>query len=93
MTTITPDTVLVRAPELVAVDMDGEVVMMSVQRGEYFGLGAVGGRVWSLIEKPSSLREIAQVLCAEYEVDESACLADLLPFAADLIQNGIAKAA
>lgn len=92
MTALTPETTLVRAPGLVAAEMDGDVVMMSVERGQYYGLGAVGGRVWELMERPISIGLIARTVSSEYAVDEAACLADILSFAADLVHNGIAQA-
>jgi len=35
-------TVFVRNPDLIAADMDGDTVMMSIECGEYYGIG--GGR-------------------------------------------------
>lgn len=89
MTAPLPSANFVRNPDLVATDMDGETVMMSIERGEYFGLGGVGSRVWELLAQPTSLAQLADAIGAEYEVDASTCLADLQRFVADLLANGL----
>jgi hypothetical protein len=77
------------SPDLVAANMDGETVMMSLERGAYFGLGGIGSRVWELLAEPQSLRQLTQVLCDEYEVDPAVCEADVQRFAQALMQNGL----
>lgn len=74
---------------MVSGNMDGEIVMLSLQRGEYFGLDKVGSRIWELIEHPVTVREIKQILLEEYEVDESTCEKDLVEFLEDLVNKGL----
>lgn len=80
---------LIRNPDLVAADMDGETVMMSIARGEYFGLNTVGSRVWELLSEPASVGELVARICAEFKVDEATCSADLTSFTQDLLDNGL----
>jgi len=90
---LTSATVLIRNPDLIATDMDGETVMMSIERGEYFGLSGVGGRVWALMQEPVSVDQIAQTICHEYAVDLAVCQADMQRFAQEMLQNGLASLA
>lgn len=76
-----------RNPDLVAADMDGETVMMSFERGSYFGLGGVGPRIWSMLENRISLSKIVTIVCAEYDVDEETCTADVQQFLEKMIEN------
>lgn len=89
MPTLTPHTLLTRNPDLIATDMDGDLVMMSIERGEYFGVGGVGPRVWELLAQPASVAQLAETICAEYEVDATTCLPDMEAFAQALLQNGL----
>ena len=77
---ITPDQRFLRNPDLVSADMDGDTVMMSIELGEYYGIGGVGSRIWELLENPISVKEIVQTLCAEFEVEEATCESDLIGF-------------
>ncbi len=76
-----------RNHDLIAADMDGDTVMMSLERGTYFGLGGVGPRIWSLLENPTSMSAIVTAICAEYDVDEQTCTADVQRFLAKMIEN------
>jgi len=69
-----------RNPELVASDMDGETVMMSIENGEYFGLDPVGSRIWALIEKPIRIDKLVELLLEEFEVSKDQCEIDTLEF-------------
>jgi hypothetical protein len=78
-----------RNPEMVSGNMDGEIVMLSLQRGEYFGLDKVGSRIWELIEQSIVVDTIKKVLLDEYEVDVLTCEKDLLEFLEDLESKGL----
>ena len=78
-----------RNPEMVSGNMDGEIVMLSLQRGEYFGLDKVGSRIWELIEQLIVVDNIKKVLLDEYEVDVLTCEKDLLEFLEDLESKGL----
>lgn len=83
---------LSRNPDLIATDMDGETVMMSISRGTYFGLGGIGGRIWVLLAEPLSLAQLVQTVCDEYEVDEATCHADVEQFVNELLTHGLVTA-
>ena len=53
-----PDALLVRSPDQVFGEIDGKVVLMSIENGEYYNLNAVGSRVWELLATPRSLKEL-----------------------------------
>ncbi|WP_207459233.1 PqqD family peptide modification chaperone [Azospirillum sp. SYSU D00513] len=80
---------LVRNPDFVATDVDGDIVMMSMERGEYYGIGGVGIRVWELLGQPTSLAEVVQTICSEYAVDEATCEKDMRSLIGEMIRNGV----
>ena len=73
-----------RNPDLVATEMDGDIVMMSIERGEYYGIDGVGPRVWELLESPVTTADIVKTVCEEFEVDETTCRADMERFLGEL---------
>lgn len=80
-----------RAPNVLAADMSGETVMMSVESGQYFGLTEVGSAIWDLLETPVSLDQIVEQLSQTYEISEQTCRVDAEAFLSKLISNGLAK--
>ena len=53
---------------MVTSNLDGEIVMMSVEHGEYFGLDEIGTRIWEFLEKPVIVEELITSLTNEFEV-------------------------
>jgi hypothetical protein len=50
----------------------------------YYGLNAVGGRVWELIQEPRNVSDVRDLLLAEYEVGADECLQEVLRLLQDL---------
>lgn len=93
MPPLPPGTRYLRHPDLVSADMDGETVMMSLERGEYFGIGGVGTRIWDLLAQPVSIDEICRIIGDEYEVDAATCRRDVAAFLEQLVESGAATPA
>ena len=83
------DTVVSHAAGLVASDLDEKKVMMNIESGKYFGLDSIGSRIWELIEKPHTVRELVLELLKEYDVEENACRHDVLAFISKLYDQGL----
>ncbi len=77
---ITPDTILQRKPGMLFNEIDGEVVMLSIENSEYYGMDKVGSRIWQLLENPMSFKDLVAKLMEEYEVTEEQCRQETLDF-------------
>jgi hypothetical protein len=77
---IGPYTVLQRKPDLLFNHIDGEVVMLSIENSEYYGMDKVGTRIWELLEKPLRFKQLIAKLMDEFEVSEEQCTNDTLAF-------------
>jgi hypothetical protein len=75
---LTLDTVFVANRDLVACELDDEVVIMSPQTGLYYGLDQVGARVWELLQEPRSIGSICAIVQQDYAVTPEQCERDLL---------------
>lgn len=64
----TPETKLRRTRDIVATDMNGETVMMNVEKGTYFALTGSGGQIWTALGSPSTLQEIITFVRREFDV-------------------------
>ena len=67
-------------------DLNGEAVILDVDSGTYFGLNAVGTRVWQLIEQHGRLAAVFDELCREYEVAPDKLETDLLELVSRLAE-------
>ena len=69
---------VVVAKDRVSSDLGGEVAILDLKAGVYYGLDDVGARIWSLIQKPRPVSEIRDVILKEYDVEPRRCENDLL---------------
>ncbi|WP_294368324.1 lasso peptide biosynthesis PqqD family chaperone [uncultured Clostridium sp.] len=74
------DTIINKNLEIDDTDLDGEKVMMNLDKGEYFMMNEVGSRIWEIISEPINVRRIIDTLCSEYEVDEETCKDTVVEF-------------
>ncbi len=86
---ITTETVISQIEEIVASDIDGETVMMSVENGKYYGLDDIGSRIWELIEQPIKVSDLIDTLLKRFDVDREACKRDVLIFINELNEDRI----
>lgn len=73
-------------------EVDGELIMMSIEQGNYYGLGETGSRIWKLMETPIRVSDLCATLCQEYDVAPSVCEADTLDFLEKLAEQGLIEA-
>ena len=74
------DTVINKNLEIDDTDLDGEKVMMNLDKGEYFMMNEVGSRIWDIIIEPINVKGIIEALLSEYAVDEETCTDTVIEF-------------
>lgn len=88
---ILPQTVVVAAEEQVSADLAGEAAVLNLKNGVYYGLNAVGARIWNLLQQARTVNEIRDHLLAEYDVEGVRCEADLYALLEKLAAEGLIK--
>ena len=89
--TITGRSVVVAAKDQVATELAGEVVILDLKSEMYYGLNAVGARIWALIQEPTSPDQIRDTILAEYEVEPERCEGDILALLQDMAARGLVE--
>lgn len=69
-TVVIPAHVLVR-------EVSGEMVLLSLESEDYFGLDLVGSRIWQLLASEATVRDVFTSMLGEYDVDEATLAHDL----------------
>lgn len=82
---------VVATDDQVSTTVGDEVVILGMKDGMYYGLDAVGARVWPMLEAPARVADIVDALVAEFEVDSGTCERDLLVLLEDLVGRGLAR--
>ncbi len=71
-------------------EVDGETVLLDLKSEHYFGLNAVGTRVWQLIQDNEELNKVFELLLDEYDVEPSQLENDLSKIVSELVHEGLA---
>ncbi len=82
---------VVAGRDQVSSDLGDEIAILHLEAGKYYGLDAVGARVWSLIQKPRTVGELRDVLVSEYEVEPDLCERDLIELLQGLANEGLVE--
>ena len=83
-TEISKDSIVVVTKDQVWCELVEEAVILHLTSSTYYGLNAVGARVWHLIQEPKTVGTVLDALLEEYDVAPSACESDLLALLHDL---------
>jgi hypothetical protein len=75
--------------QVMARDVEGEVVILELASGTYFGLDTVGARIWHHMRDGKTLTEICDLMVEEFEVSREELERDTLKFAQDLATKGL----
>ncbi|MDE3154717.1 MAG: PqqD family protein [Acidobacteriota bacterium] len=86
---LTLDSRAVPSDAVVARELDGETVLLNLDTGIYFGLDAVGTRIWGLLSAGEPLDRVLAVLVAEYDADAAVLARDLLDLVRQLNGKGL----
>ena len=87
---IETNTVIVASQQQVTGDLpDGDIVILSLNGGVYYGLNSVGGYIWKSIQSPVTVQDIYNLLLNEYDVDAQECYAELIELLEELAKNGL----
>ncbi len=91
--TITMSTSIMRHPDLMAVPMDGDLVMMSISQGNYYGINAVGVTIWEALQTPQTVAQLCEAVMREFAVDAETCSKDVLKFIAQMLEQKVVQTA
>jgi hypothetical protein len=84
----------VASDDVVSREVAGEMVLLDLASGQYFGLSGVGGRVWArLTESACSIRDLSQLIEAEFDAPYERIEQDVLALARDLAERNLIRPA
>lgn len=71
--------------DVVVREVGGELVLLDLGSGQYFGLDAVGARIWELLSgQPRRLAELCDLIEGEFDAPRERIEADMIALAAQL---------
>ena len=80
---------VIPAPHVIFKRVGDEIVLLDYERGIYYGLDAVGGRVWELLGEGKDRAAVIDQLLLEYDVGADELTRDLDALLAELQGLGL----
>jgi hypothetical protein len=81
------DTLLRRSEKVVSTNLDQEVVMMSIERGSYYGLDHAGTDIWEYLAEPKTFQDLCSHLMSRYTVEKKMCESDVVEFLTQMLEE------
>ena len=72
-----------------AATVDQEIVILSVERGSYYGLDDIGSEIWQQLAQPISVGVLCDALAAKYDADRAIIERDVLGLLEKLVAEGL----
>ena len=72
-------------------ELDGEIVILNLATGYYYGLEGAGNDMWRLLVEHGSTERVVEVLTGEYEIAPERLEADLQSLVRDLARKSIVR--
>ncbi len=75
---MTRDSLVCRKSDILAAEVGGEVVLMSVSQWHYFGLNAIATDIWKRLEQRQTVAALCAGLAADYQGDAAQIERDVI---------------
>ena len=79
------------SPDVISQEVSGETVLLDLESENYFGLDAIGTRIWQLIKETNELQSIFDTLLEEYDVSEERLRLDITALLTEIEGLGLVK--
>jgi len=73
----------------IAATVDREVVILSVERGSYYGLDEIGSEIWEKMSNPVRVDALCDLLAANYDAERGTIERDVLALLERLVAEGL----
>jgi hypothetical protein len=80
---------LARAEGLVASEVNGEIVILSIEVGHFFHLNTTGSRIWGLLDAPMTVAGLCAAMRERFAVDADQCRRDVTEFVQGMLAKGL----
>lgn len=75
--------------QVMAREVGDETVILDLASGTYFGLDAIGARIWQLLAEGKTLAETCEIMLEEYEVTPEQLERDVAALTEELARKGL----
>lgn len=79
------------ASDVLSQEVNGETVLLNLNNDSFFGLDAIGTRIWQLICEFGDLDKVHAVMLEEFDVSDAQLRHDINQLIKKLVEAGLVK--
>ena len=91
MDLIKAETRVLREAEIIFHEIEGDTIMLSLEKGEYYALPSIGTRIWQMLEVPHTAVEICEALVNDFDISLEQCVTDVLVLLNQMAEKAIIR--
>ena len=76
---------------VICAELDGEMVLLNINSGVYFGLDEIGSDIWKLLTDGADADAIVAALLENYDVERDELQGDVAAFIRQLTAKGLLR--
>jgi hypothetical protein len=80
-----------RVEDMIAAEVENEVVIMHIGSGNFYQLNSFGARVWDQLETPATVASLCARLQEKFDVAPDVCRNDVTAFLIQLRDSGVIR--
>lgn len=80
---------LAPSPSVLFQEIEGETVLLDLEREHYYSLDAVGSRIWQLLAEHGDVDKLVSAMLTEFDVDEATLRRDVAELLERLKAEGL----
>ncbi|HVN02583.1 MAG TPA: PqqD family peptide modification chaperone [Caulobacteraceae bacterium] len=86
---LTVDDRVVQNPDVVVAESDGELVLLSLERGRCYGMNRVGMSIWRRLQQPRKVADVLGEVIAEFDAPAAQAEPEAMAFLEQLQREGL----
>jgi len=89
--TISEDSRIVLSKDQASCDLAGELAVVNLKSGVYYGLDPMGTRIWTLLREPLTFAALCRSVIQDYDVEGPRLESDMREFLSELADQGLVE--
>jgi hypothetical protein len=92
MSNVTTSTFVRPSADVIFRELEAEAVLLDLATGHYFGVNAVGTRVWLLLETGATVEQVIDGIAEEFDADRTEIARDVMELVTELASRRLVVA-
>ncbi|PON12443.1 PqqD family protein [Candidatus Entotheonella serta] len=89
--TIDLQTRVVQVDDVLSSQVDDDLVLMSIENDQYYGMDSVSRRIWELVAEPRVVADVCDQLLSEYRVEPDTCQREVVTYIQQLADEQLVR--